>query len=93
MRHSAVRLGWVVSALSLEGQIPQVYGEIWRATQLTDALLIDVDTQVANLQPARSADHWLVYQVPEPSTLALFSIAALALATKTRRAKRNDGAS
>lgn len=88
-----VRLGWAVSALSLEGQIPQVYGEIWHATRLTDALLIDVDTQVANLQPARPADHWLVHQVPEPSTLVLLSIAALALATRIRRAKRNDGAS
>lgn len=70
-----------------EGQIPQVYGESWHATQMTDILLIDVDTQMVNLQPTRPADHWLVHQVPEPSTLALFGIAALALATRTRRAK------
>lgn len=77
----------------LEEHIPQVFGEIWHATRLTDALLIDVDMQMASLQPARPADHWLVHQVPEPSPLALFGIAALALATRTRRAKRSDGAS
>lgn len=76
-----------------EGQSPQVYGKSWHATQMIDILLIDVDTQEANLQPARTADHWLVHQVPELSTLVPFSIAALALAMRTRRAKRNDGAS
>ena len=76
-----------------EGQFPQVYGESWHATRLTDALLIDVDTQIANLQPARPADHWLVHQVPEPSTVALFGIAALALATRTRHTKRTYGPS
>ena len=75
----------------LEGHIPQVYGESWHATQLTDALLIDVDTQMANLQPTRPADHWLVHQVPEPSTLALFGLAALALTARTRRAKPTCG--
>jgi hypothetical protein len=74
----------------LEGHIPQVYGESWHATQMTDILLIDVDTQVANLQPARSADHWLVHQVPEPSTLALLGIAALALATRKRRPENSS---
>lgn len=69
-----------------EGQFPQVYGEIWHPTQLTDALIIDVDSQMANLQPNRPADHWLVHRVPEPSSLALIGIAALALARKTRRA-------
>lgn len=76
-----------------EGQIPQVYGESWHATQMTDVLLIDVDTQMVNLQPTRSADHWLVHQVPEPSTLALFGIAALVLATRTRRTKYTYGSS
>ena len=92
------RFGKVFDRLGLfnpifEGQIPQVYGEIWHPTRLTDALLIDVDTQMANLQPNRSADHWLVHQVPEPSTLALLGIAALALATRTRRTKHTDGSS
>lgn len=90
------RFGKVFDRLGLfnpifEGQIPQVYGESWHATRLTDVLLIDVDTQVANLQPTRPADHWLVHQVPEPSTLALFGIAALALATRTRRTRRACG--
>lgn len=81
------RLG-LFQPIFLEGQTPQVYGEIWHATRLTDALLIDVDTQMANLQPTRPADHWLVHQVPEPSAIALFGIAALALAARTRRARR-----
>jgi hypothetical protein len=86
------RLG-LFQPIFLEGQIPQVYGESWHATRLTDALLIDVDTQMANLQPTRPADHWLVHQVTEPSTLALFGIAALAMAMKTRRAERTHGSS
>jgi len=64
----------------LEGSIPQVYGESWHATQLIDILLIDVDTQVANLQPTRPADHWLVHQVPEPSTVLLLLAGLLGVA-------------
>lgn len=86
------RLG-LFQPIFLEGQIPQIYGESWHATRLTDALLIDVDTQMANLLPTRPADHWLVHQVPEPSTLALFGIATLVLTARTRRTKRTYGSS
>jgi hypothetical protein len=75
----------------LAGHIPQVYGEIWQAGRQSGDFFINVDTQLTNLQPDRAADHWLVHQVPEPSSLALIGIAAFALATRTRRTKRTYG--
>jgi hypothetical protein len=76
-----------------EGQIPMIYGETWHLTRLTDVQIVDFDTQLANLLNTRPADHWLVYQVPEPSSLALIGIAAFALASRARRTRRTDGAS
>lgn len=41
----------------LEGQVEQVYGEIWNGGWQSGSMLINVDTKLANLQPARAADH------------------------------------
>lgn len=66
----------VFQPIFLEGQVPQVYGEIWNGGRQSGSVRINVDTQLANLQPTRAADHWLVDQVPEPSSLVLIGIAA-----------------
>ena len=70
-----------------EGRFPMIYGEVWHATRLTDALLVDFDTQLVNLRNTQPADHWLVHQVPEPASLGLLGIAALALAMGRRRTR------
>jgi len=72
----------------VEGQTPMVYGEFWHLTRFTDAQLVDFDTQLVNLRNTQPADHWLVRQVPEPSSSMLFGIAALALATRAWRTRR-----